>query len=363
MSITSPNYPAAYDYHTKCGWLLKPTSRKVVVTMSCQVFDLEGVNNAGECSDFLKIQRMKYCGSGIPQSIIATNITRFKVIFKTNQRGNYKGFQCTVKATNPNTDHCSCGISGKTTSVSEKVEPGEFPWQAALVAVKEPATPFCGASVIHESWVLTSATCAHRMKYNKYNYEVVVGGHIIDAAATRLVHAPVRRILIHPRYHPDVTENNVALVHLKEALTFSSDGVLPVCLPHPLTNYTTHTAILAGWGAETGTSPVLRKVAVRIMTEADCTLLHHRHTDIVTAFCAAPVNATHRPPCEADLGGPLVVHEGSAEGAVGRYVQVGVAAHSDGCKVDNPRLPGVYTDLAPFLHWINKTIGPGNTCH
>nr|XP_045588556.1 serine protease ami-like [Procambarus clarkii] len=100
-----------------------------------------------------------------------------------------------------------------------------------------------------------------------------------------------------------------------------------------------------------------------MLAAPDCA---HHYQDITPAsLCALPANATSRNLCEADLGGPLVVEGRSEKGVKGQYVQVGVAVYTDGCEehVDDGRLPGVYTDLTPYLRWINETVGPDDTCH
>lgn len=68
----------------------------------------------------------------------------------------------------------------------------------------------------------------HRIKHNKYNYAVRVG----IGQGTGGVLIPIRRVLLHPAslHGLSHTDANLALIHLKQAITFHSGVVLPVCL-------------------------------------------------------------------------------------------------------------------------------------
>ncbi|XP_071532736.1 serine protease 30-like [Panulirus ornatus] len=346
LTLASPNYPAAYDYRTKCGWIIKPTSRNVVLTLRFDTFDLQPVNIAGKCPDFLKLNRTRYCGNNIPRIITATNVTRYKVIFKTNGGQNYKGFQCTVTANNPNTDNCSCGDRGQARRSPKdlSVAKAEFPWQAALV-VTNTSEPFCGASIIYEHWLLTSAACAQRIKHNKCNYNVIVGTHNLSVAAPEHTRLPIRKVVIHPGYDIGEThsKHNVALIRLKTAIPFQRRDAAPVCLPHPNTDYTNQTAILTGWGTDTGSSRVVEKVAVRTVGRSACAQQYNGRGVVITTdwLCAAaPDNTSQQRLCQAGPGGPLVVKVDESQAKKGgRYVQVGVAAFNDGCSLPSGHPP------------------------
>ena len=53
----------------------------------------------------------------------------------------------------------------------------------------------------------------------------------------------VKRIVIHPKYDPGTTNNDVALLKLKDKIDFSKfDGtVAPICIPQQLRAYTGQT--------------------------------------------------------------------------------------------------------------------------
>ncbi|KAK3867191.1 hypothetical protein Pcinc_027340 [Petrolisthes cinctipes] len=257
LSLSSPNYPAAYDYHTSCGWFIRPTSRGVVSRLTCPSFELQKVKKDGRCPDYLKVNQVKYCGHNNPRSITITNVTMIKVAFHTNGKKNYGGFQCTVTTTNPNTDKCACSVlsdGGKRKGVKEGQQQ-QHPWLAYLVPVHGTTSDiFCTASVVSERFLLTSAACASRIKYNKYNYEVLVG-------PTTSMRLAIRKVFLHPGYIPDVahSEGNVALIYLKEWVQFG-DVLVPVCLPSSHYHFQSGPATFSGWGHKASGRPEVLQI-------------------------------------------------------------------------------------------------------
>ncbi|XP_063866878.1 ovochymase-2-like [Scylla paramamosain] len=335
LTLTSPNYPASYDYFSHCGWTIWPTSRNVILKLRCDTFYLQESKN-GICHDFLRIQQVKYCGSNTP--VFSTkNITKLGITFHSNGRLNYPGFQCSLTASNPNTQHCVCG---KQASSGAKVAP----WLAVLVLVNS-SQAFCSASIVREHWVLTSATCAARIKHNKYNYAVRVG----IGQDTGSVLIPIRRVLLHPAslHGLSHTDANLALIHLKQAITFRNGAALPVCLPLSPAHHrpASGSPKWQGWrGAE--------------VEEQECLPDHQGPAWL----CGQPADLCH--PEKGDLGSPLV-----AKSKGGGWVQVGVAVGGNSCAGDKrlhqesvPHAQVAYISVINHLSWIVRTLGRDNTC-
>ncbi|KAK7022742.1 hypothetical protein SK128_021285 [Halocaridina rubra] len=363
VTLMSPNFPASYDYSTKCGWSIRPVTANVVLTVNCDTFQLQDVNEAGKCPDYLEVKDTRYCGSIGPQNITATNLKIFKVMFKSNTLKNYGGFRCTVKASNHNTDGCSCGARGTPTSPRSSHTPTkyEFPWMAALVMTGA-SQPFCGASIIYENFFLTSGSCIQRIKHNKYNYEVLVGAQNLSLVGKMEVRHDIKKVFLHDKYKSGVAHSdyNIGLVQVKTPVDFSQKEVRPVCLPRDsYLEDEEQVALLTGWGTKAGSPDVLKKVETTILDRNACEDLYNNTGVSLKAswLCATQVNnATSI--CDDDTGGPLVTRRED-----GRYEQVGVAIFGEGCNSNQTTYPPtVYSNVSRFMEWIKRTVDMANTC-
>uniref|UniRef100_A0A3B3XBH3 Protein Z, vitamin K-dependent plasma glycoprotein a n=2 Tax=Poecilia mexicana TaxID=48701 RepID=A0A3B3XBH3_9TELE len=99
----------------------------------------------------------------------------------------------------------------------------ECPWQAFLKTSESQG--FCSGVILKEDLVLTSAQCA-----NKYSsFTVAVGkrsSNVEDGEQTLYV----KLIHVHPRYVRDRPENDLAVIELRDRITFKQD-VVAACLP------------------------------------------------------------------------------------------------------------------------------------
>jgi len=96
---------------------------------------------------------------------------------------------------------------------------------------------------------------------------------------------------------------------------------------------------------ETGDNAVLRQIEVPIVAFSECNLWIRLTTNML---CAGYMEGG-RDSCAGDSGGPLVCRHAD------RWLQYGVVSHGRGCA--RPNHPGVYTDVAKFLAWIDDKTG------
>ncbi|XP_066965591.1 clotting factor G beta subunit-like [Macrobrachium rosenbergii] len=374
LTLMSPNFPASYEFNTRCGWSLRPVSKSVSLRMNCDTFHVQGINDVGKCPDFLEIMETRYCGSDPPRNITATNLKRLKVLFKSNGRDNYEGFKCTVEGMNSNTEGCSCGAGGglpesppqKTGSPTNNNNNNSFPWVAAIVKA-DTDVPLCSASVIYEDWLLTSASCVERIKYNKYNYAVFVGAqNVTSETRSRNLHQ-IKRVLIHHDYNSakdrtTLSESDIGLVQLTEPVDFRTQNIRPICLPgDPSFELTGRRAMFTGWGTDYGAaeaavdsqeSLLLSQISCRYSFQDTATRISN------SWLCSSLRDQPNACFSEGDLGGPLLVRSDS-----GRYVQVGVALHSSGCtNATTTLLPLIYTSVNKYTRWIKKSVELSDTC-
>ncbi|XP_043955733.1 protein Z, vitamin K-dependent plasma glycoprotein a [Gambusia affinis] len=101
--------------------------------------------------------------------------------------------------------------------------PSECPWQALLKSSESDG--FCSGVILKENLVLTSAQCA-----NKYSsFKVAVGKRSTNFEnGEQILH--VKLIHLHPRYVRDRPENDLAVIELRDRITFKPD-VVAACLP------------------------------------------------------------------------------------------------------------------------------------
>ena len=71
--------------------------------MSCKV---AGIQKWKKCSkDYLQIDQVKYCGNKKPPSMMEKS--SFIVVFKSDKKGQSKGFICMIKSTGKNFNICN----------------------------------------------------------------------------------------------------------------------------------------------------------------------------------------------------------------------------------------------------------------
>ncbi|XP_076659442.1 uncharacterized protein LOC143362846 [Halictus rubicundus] len=228
------------------------------------------------------------------------------------------------------------------------VEPGEWPWMAALFNA---GRQFCGGSLIDDKHILTAAHCVANMNpWDVARLTVRLGDHNIKTN-TEIVHIErrVKRVVRHRGFNVRTLYNDVALLTLSEPVQFS-EQIRPICLPSGSQLYSGTTATVIGWGSlrESGPQPaVLQEVSIPIWSNAQCKYKYGAAAPggIVDSFLCA--GRTAKDSCSGDSGGPLMVNDG-------RWTQVGIVSWGIGC--GKGQFPGVYTRVTHFLPWIHKNL-------
>ena len=250
-------------------------------------------------------------------------------------------------------------VGGHPTTVNQ------FPYQVAII--NNPYTAqniwndqFCGGSILSSRWILTAAHCMYGQQ---------ASGVAVAVGVTDLTHPQpgrvflVDRIIVHPAYNAATTQNDVALIHLTEAIDFAGSYVaapVPIVTPADAAAGLTSTGTIAtitGWGNTSGSSVVyptnLYVASVPITATSAYTAGSITPDMIMAGYVQGGVDT-----CQGDSGGPLVVTNG-----VGVIKQAGITSWGNGCA--RAGYPGVYTRVSYFYNWITTNtasapVDPGN---
>ncbi|NXC37311.1 FA10 factor, partial [Campylorhamphus procurvoides] len=96
------------------------------------------------------------------------------------------------------------------------------------VLLNEEGEEFCGGTVLNEKFILTAAHCMNQSKEIK----VVVGEVDREKKEQSESMHTVDKMFVHPKYVVATYDNDIALIKLKEPITFS-EYVIAACLPKP----------------------------------------------------------------------------------------------------------------------------------
>ena len=174
---------------------------------------------------------------------------------------------------------------------------------------------------------------------------------------------------MHPHYHDDFKDNDIALVKLSTKVTLGK-YVRKVCLPEQKNGSTYQDSVIsgrrghvAGWGAtqilnpgeldtpdpEKSSSLELLSAQFQIQDMERCrNSTDYRFNESIN-FCAG----SDKPGvgiCRGDSGGPFVVN--MLQGGAMKWVALGLVSWGEGCGIYGRYT--FYTKLAPYIDWINQ---------
>lgn len=200
-----------------------------------------------------------------------------------------------------------------------------------------------------------------------FRYKIMVGDSVRDREenSQRILFAT--KIIMHPGYHDNAKENDIALVKLSTKVTLTPH-VRKVGLPESANSSACCDSVspgsqgfVAGWGAtqvlspgetvnsEHSSSVVLKYASFKIQDVELCRNSTNYYFNESLNFCAGS-DKHGVGPCRGDSGGPFVMK--IFQGSEWKWVAIGLVSWGEGCGIQGRYT--FYTKLATYTDWINR---------
>ncbi|KAK9694690.1 Trypsin [Popillia japonica] len=214
---------------------------------------------------------------------------------------------------------------------------GAYPFVVSLRSSSN--SHFCGGSILNTRWVLTASHCI--IGSTTANVFVYAGSNILNSGGVTI---PTSRLTLHSNYDHDIAANDVAVIQLANALTYSNT-IAPVALNIGETGAVA--AILIGWGriSTNGAIPNnLQELSTNTITHTICRL---SWGSLVSSDQICAVARSGQGACSGDSGGPLIQASNNVQLGVTSFIRAGGCAQG---------FPDVYARVSSYNSWITNAL-------
>nr|XP_046255134.1 complement C1r subcomponent-like [Scatophagus argus] len=219
-----------------------------------------------------------------------------------------------------------------------------------------------GGMVIADRWIMTAAhVLVNEDTTSNSSIQIYIGGTVIENLLSSPVYAA--SVHIHPEYNNHLGSdynNDIALIKLQDPVTFNA-SIMPICLPTGDATYVTDMiGLVSGFTIrETDNQWILtnklKYVHLLVVEQETCSnsvnKLKKTNNNLPSLtnnmFCAG-VPEGGKDSCHGDSGSALALKDGRRFWAAG-IVSWGVSCGQQGTY-------RVYTRVANYMDWINKTM-------
>lgn len=168
--------------------------------------------------------------------------------------------------------------SGRIVGGSD-ADKGAYPWQVMLWEPKQKT--FCGGVLLNERWFISVAHCFTTKRATEIKWKDVrirLGKLDQSEIEPEEFSTVMGDIVLHPSFNKQTFDNDLALVRLKEAVTFT-DYILPICLGDPkfieesFFSKENQLGMVTGWGKLTergGVPRILKELQLPIVKRSAC---------------------------------------------------------------------------------------------
>jgi len=237
-----------------------------------------------------------------------------------------------------------------------EVRKNSYPFMVRLSAKNAQGAGFlCGASLIHENFVVTAAHCVYSSRVAITSIKLHFGDHhqYMQENTQSSMDIPMANIQHHSQYSERTISNDIALIRLPRKAPISGH-VQPICVASAIIVSKHRVGTAMGWGLTRNSqqggrvSEVLKEVNLPILPNAECRVFGSFNPQ--TMICAGNTRGVEAAVCSGDSGGPYVVRDG-------KLALTGIASYvsSQGCVTVGYGV--VFVRVSNYIPWLKNQMG------